>query len=236
MALRGQRSSSGPRGSPSVESADCAGLSFERRTSSCYTPMERGKQENDTVTPLVKIRAALERKAARGDVQAARELRENADYCYGSASGGERWPSLLGADSDVPVDVRVAQVLASASHHRSRPSARRCPALGLRRGSLPDRPSRLSSLMDFRRRTRTAWALNPVAIGSIVPLDDLRVRGLSPDGDQRSLRLRSGQGSCEGQTRLSSHQASSSLLAKASPSGARTASTLGFARDRLLAD
>jgi hypothetical protein len=44
------------------------------------------KEENDTITPLAKIRA-LERKAASGDVQAARELREHADWYYGSAQG-----------------------------------------------------------------------------------------------------------------------------------------------------
>jgi len=49
----------------------------------------------DTLTPLAKTRAALERKAAQGDVQAARELRENADHYYGSAATGDAWTKAL---------------------------------------------------------------------------------------------------------------------------------------------
>lgn len=70
------------------------------------------EQENDTLTPLAKTRVALERKATRGDVQAARELRENADHYYGSASGAEHWPALLGHGGEA-VAVPVAQELAT---------------------------------------------------------------------------------------------------------------------------
>jgi hypothetical protein len=52
------------------------------------------EKESDTLTPLTKTRTALERKAASGDVLAARELRENADWYYGSATG-DAWKELL---------------------------------------------------------------------------------------------------------------------------------------------
>jgi hypothetical protein len=56
---------------------------------------EAREQESD---PLAKTRTALERKAASGDVQAARELREHADYYYGSATTGDAWKELLTAE------------------------------------------------------------------------------------------------------------------------------------------
>jgi hypothetical protein len=55
---------------------------------------EAREKESDTLTPLAKTRTALERKAASGDVLAARELRENADWYYGSAAG-DAWKELL---------------------------------------------------------------------------------------------------------------------------------------------
>jgi hypothetical protein len=49
----------------------------------------------------------------RRDTYAVRELREHRDYWYGSAAAGDQWPSLLGAESDIPVQVPVAQELAT---------------------------------------------------------------------------------------------------------------------------
>ena len=83
------------------------------------------EQESETLTPLAKTRAALVRKAARGEVQAARELRENADHYHGSASGATHWPQLLG-HGGVAVEVPVsAGACDSAGHHRGSPEAAR---------------------------------------------------------------------------------------------------------------
>ena len=71
------------------------------------------EEENDNLTPLAKTRAALESKAAKGDVQAARELREHHDHYYGSAAGGDAWPALLGTGADAPVPVPVEAELAT---------------------------------------------------------------------------------------------------------------------------
>jgi hypothetical protein len=49
------------------------------------------EQESD---PLAKTRKALEGKAAKGDVYATRELREHADWYYGSTQG-DAWKALL---------------------------------------------------------------------------------------------------------------------------------------------
>jgi hypothetical protein len=56
------------------------------------------EQESDALTPLDKTRSALEAKAAKGDVYAARELREHADHYYGSAATGDAWKELLTAE------------------------------------------------------------------------------------------------------------------------------------------
>jgi hypothetical protein len=68
-------------------------------------------QENDTLTSLPKTRAALERKAAAGDVQAARELRENRDYYYEAADSQPLFalatPLQLQAWHAIAVDVRA---------------------------------------------------------------------------------------------------------------------------------
>jgi hypothetical protein len=61
------------------------------------TSGEAREKESDTLTPLAKTRTALERKAASGDVLAARELRESADWYYGSATG-DAWKGLLTED------------------------------------------------------------------------------------------------------------------------------------------
>jgi hypothetical protein len=81
---------------------DAKGMRGNDRNFGGLTPSEAAQrrwsgsreQESDTTTPLAKTRAALERKAASGDVQAARELREHADWYYGSATG-DAWKELL---------------------------------------------------------------------------------------------------------------------------------------------
>jgi hypothetical protein len=55
---------------------------------------EPREQESDALNPRGKTRSALEAKAAKGDVSAARELREHADWYYGSAQG-DAWKALL---------------------------------------------------------------------------------------------------------------------------------------------
>jgi hypothetical protein len=62
-------------------------------------PSGRGSRAtSDALTPLDKTRSALEAKAAKGDVYAARELREHADHYYGSAATGDAWKELLTAE------------------------------------------------------------------------------------------------------------------------------------------
>jgi hypothetical protein len=82
------------------------------------------EQENDTLTPLAKTRSALERKAASGDVQAARELREHVEHYYGSATSTDAWTELLGWGDDEPVYVPVEQELSTVraiiAHARER--------------------------------------------------------------------------------------------------------------------
>jgi hypothetical protein len=56
------------------------------------------EQASDALTPLDKTRSALEAKAAKGNVYAARELREHADHYYGSAATGDAWKELLTAE------------------------------------------------------------------------------------------------------------------------------------------
>jgi hypothetical protein len=53
------------------------------------------EQESDALTPHDKTRAALERKAASGDVQAARELREHESYWYPNAAAYGDWMVAL---------------------------------------------------------------------------------------------------------------------------------------------
>jgi hypothetical protein len=73
------------------------------------------ESKSDALTPLDKTRKALEKKAAAGDVYAARELREHADWYYGSAHG-DAWQELLTEDE---LDT-VLKILGEA---RSRASA-----------------------------------------------------------------------------------------------------------------
>jgi hypothetical protein len=57
--------------------------------------MRAREQENDALTPHDKTRAALERKAASGDVQSARELREHEAYWYPNTATHGDWMAAL---------------------------------------------------------------------------------------------------------------------------------------------
>ena len=71
------------------------------------------EQESDTLTPLAKTRTALERKAASCDVQAARELREHADWYYGAAQG-DAWKELLTEE-----ELATIEACLQAAHDRA---------------------------------------------------------------------------------------------------------------------
>jgi hypothetical protein len=81
------------------------------------------EKESDTLTPLAKTRKALERKAAAGDVYAARELREHSDWYYGSATG-DAWKALLTEDElDLVLGVfSAAQARAQAAAEGQTPA------------------------------------------------------------------------------------------------------------------
>jgi hypothetical protein len=62
------------------------------------------EHKSDAFTPHAKTRAALERKATSGDVQAARELREHESYWYPNAAAHGDWMAAL---SKVQREVRT---------------------------------------------------------------------------------------------------------------------------------
>jgi hypothetical protein len=68
-------------------------------------------QESDALTAVAKTRKALEDKAGKGDVYAARELREHHDYWYGTADAAPMHalatPRQLQALHAIATDVRA---------------------------------------------------------------------------------------------------------------------------------
>jgi hypothetical protein len=63
--------------------------------------------------PQAKTRKALETKAGKGDVYAARELREHSDWYYGSATG-DAWKALLTDD-----ELTTVMSIFDAAHNRA---------------------------------------------------------------------------------------------------------------------
>jgi hypothetical protein len=95
---------------------------------------EAREQESDTLTPHDKTRSALERKAASGDVQAARELREHEAYWYPNAAAHGDWMAALSKVQRDVVRAVIGEALAgsaelpegleySAPAQRTQPSA-----------------------------------------------------------------------------------------------------------------